>query len=152
MDTWLLRISGLLLVAVGGLKFISVFTGVAYLFQPDPVLTFISNRNVLLIVGNLEIVTAAIILGHPESWLARYGLLALCATFAIYRLGLALLMVHQPCPCLGRASDWLHLSPHQVDLLSLFLLGILSVTGVISIFNLKKFNGGFVKDANEQEL
>lgn len=124
-DKLLLRIAGLLLFLVGLLKIVSAFSGVAYLAQPDPVLTFLNNKLVLLLAGNAELFLAGIILLVPKAWYARFGLLAICATFVMYRIGLSVLHVRSPCPCLGRASDWLHLTPRQVDSLALILLLIL---------------------------
>jgi len=147
IDNWLLRISGLLLLMAGVLKLISVFTKVAYLHQPNPVLTFVTNKTVLLLAANLEIGIAAIILVYPASWVARYGLLALCITFGVYRFGLWLLLVHQPCPCLGRASDWLHLTPYQVDRLAFWILGILTATGVFSVSHFERTMAGSRKNA-----
>ena len=133
VDTVLLRTAGTLLGVVALSKILSAFSGVRYLAEPDPVISFLSNRLVLLIAGHTEALFAALLLLAPRSWYSRWGLLALCGTFAEYRVGLSFLDVHPPCRCLGRASDWLHITPRQADSLALGLLVVLGCIGVISL-------------------
>lgn len=132
LDKWLMRLAGLLLVSVGALKIISAFSGVRYLLQIDPVLSFLSIKSVLVLAGSVEIGLAAVILLRPQIWEARCGLLSLCIMFSVYRVGMIALGVPSPCPCLGRASDWLHLTPHAVDTIALSLLVTFSLIGITS--------------------
>jgi len=133
VDTVFLRTAGTLLGIVALSKILSAFSAVRYLTEPDPVISFLSNRLVLLAAGHTEVLFAALLLLAPRSWYSRWGLLALCATFAVYRVGLSFLDVRPPCRCLGRASDWLHITPRQADLLALALLVVLGCIGVISL-------------------
>jgi hypothetical protein len=112
---------------------LSVFSHVAYLAEPDPVLPLVSNEEILLIAGNLELILAALIITRPESWFAKFSLLSFCITLWFYRLGMSLLVVRQPCPCLGRASDWLHLTPAQLDKVALSTLIVLTSIAALSI-------------------
>jgi hypothetical protein len=129
----LLRFAAVLLMAAGTAKVISAFSGVRYLANPDPVLSFMSSKQLFLVAGSLELLQGSLILLAPSSWYSRMGLLAVCTTFVGYRAGLSVLDVHRPCPCLGRASDWLHITPQRADLLALLLLGILLSIALTSL-------------------
>jgi hypothetical protein len=133
IDKWLLRLAGFLLLLVGVIKLISAFSGVAYLREFDPVLTFLHNEQVLIIIGNIELALAVLLLMSPNVLEVRLGLLALCATFVIYRISRLVLHVTTPCPCLGRASDWLHITPSHALALANCLLFIFGTIGVISV-------------------
>lgn len=127
-----MRSAACLLAVVGAIKIISAFSGVRYLSEFDPVLNFLTNRTLLLLAGGVELGLAAVIFLRPESWNARYGLLALCFMFSVYRLGMMVLGVHSPCPCLGRASDWLHIKPHSADRIAFSLLIGFSLIAITS--------------------
>jgi len=133
VNTLLLRTAGTLLLVIGVVKVVSAFSGVRYLAEPDPVLWYLSNRFVLLGAGLTELGLSTVLLLKPQQWYARQALLALCTTFAVYRVGLYSLPTRPPCPCLGRASDWLHLTPQQADLVALVLLVLLGCIGLISV-------------------
>lgn len=134
----LMRSGACILFIVGLLKIISAFSGVRYLTEVDPVLTFLSNRQLLLAAGIVELLLASAISLKPKSWYARYGLLSICATFIVYRVGRRVLGVRSPCPCLGRASDWLHLRPAQVDYIAYTLLIVLTIMALLSIVSNNK--------------
>jgi hypothetical protein len=120
-----LRAGAALLGATGLLKIVSAMSGVRYLAEPDPVLSFATNGAVLMAAGAIEVIYFTLVTLKPGEWYSRTGLIALCATFVVYRLGLYSLGVRPPCPCLGRASDWLHLTPKQADWLACVVLVIL---------------------------
>ncbi len=128
-----LRFAAIVLVVVALAKLVSAFSGVAYLRVANPVLSFFSNRVVLLLAGNVELAVALFLFARADSPHASMTLLALCATFVVYRLGLVLLQVRAPCPCLGRASDWLHLTPDQADRVALCVLLLLTGLGLLSM-------------------
>jgi len=127
-----MRSAACLLAVVGAIKIISAFSGVRYLSEFDPVLSFLSNRSLLMLAGSAEIGLAVVILLRPQTWGARYGLLSLCIMFSVYRLGMIALGVRSPCPCLGRASDWLHITPHSADRIAFSLLIGFSLIAITS--------------------
>jgi hypothetical protein len=133
LDGGLLRVAALILFLTALLKVASALSGVAYLATPDPVLPFLTVRQVLLLSAQVEFVVAALLAAYPRSWYARHSLLSLCATFVVYRAGRYALHVRPPCPCLGRASDWLHVAPSDVDRLALCLLALLASAATVSI-------------------
>jgi hypothetical protein len=133
VDRWLLRSAGVLLAVIGLIKIVSAFSGVAYLAETDPVISFLTNKLLLVFVGILETFLAAVILLLPQTFYARFGLLAMCATFVVYRVGLSMFPEKPLCPCLGRASDWLHLTRPQAESVALGLLLVLSLIGLVSV-------------------
>lgn len=152
LDKRLLRLAAAVLVAVALLKIVSALFKVAYLARPDPVFPFLSTRALLVIAGDIEMLFAVVIALRPRAWYARCGLLALCASFVVYRLGLLALHVRAPCPCLGRASDWLRLSPRQTDALALLILVGLTVIAVSSMCINARLQGGRDLDKGLQRV
>lgn len=145
IDRFSMRLAGAILFVVGILKLSQASTTAASLAYPDPVLPFISVRLLLLVVGQVELFFAILIALRPQSWHARYGLLALCGTFVAYRLGLYSLGIEAPCPCLGRAPDWLHLSSYQADRLAhslIVILGAVSIGSIITHRQLARHSHG----------
>jgi len=140
-DKWLMRSASLLLVVLAMVETISAFSGVRYLREFDPILTFLRNQQVLLIAGNILLCVGVLILLCPNSLEARLGLLALCATLILYRLGRYAMGVKSPCPCLGRASDWLHLTGNQADTLARLVLLAFVIIGSNSIVTYHKWEG-----------
>jgi uncharacterized membrane protein len=147
-DTVSLRVAGGLLAAAGLLKTISAFSGVHYLAEPDVVISFLSNRIVLVAAGQTELLFSVALLLVPQRWYARWGLVALCASFAVYRFGLYFLGAGTPCPCLGRASDWLRLTPQQADWVALALLIVLGSIGLSSLLNHSELGWSHDADAS----
>lgn len=133
IDKRLMRSAGVILILVAILKLLSAFTHIRQLSEPDPVLGFVSVRGMLLLAGQIELFIGVIIALQPQSWCARYGLLAMCATFTIYRGVGVYSGTGEPCRCLGRASDWLHLTPQQADHFALVLLVMLGSIALMSV-------------------
>lgn len=138
IDNWLMRSAGAVLVVVAILKLASALSHIPALSNLDPVLPFMSTKWLLLAAGQIELLFGVLIALEPRTWYARYGLLAVCATFVIYRVAGFFLGVHQFCPCLGRASDWLHLTARQADRLALVLLVIMCSIALMSVLAHRK--------------
>jgi hypothetical protein len=94
---------------------------------PDPVFG-LAFRKLFLVVGSGELLVALVcLLSRVNQWL-KIGLIAwISANFLLYRLGLAWLRWHKPCPCLGNLTDALHIPPHLADLVMRAILGLLLV-------------------------
>jgi hypothetical protein len=132
-NAWLMRTSAFLLFTTAVLKILSAFSKVAYLGLPDPVIYVLSNRSLLLVAAEIELGLAALLALRPHAWYSRHGLLALCAGFVGYRGALHFFGGSPPCPCLGRASDWLHITPEHADRLAIGLLVIFAVAAGVSV-------------------
>lgn len=129
----LMLAASLILWVVSSLKLISALSKVPVLAVSDPVLTFLSNKQVLLLAGSLEFFVATLIALNPGELDGIFALLAICGTFVLYRAGLLMLGTHPPCPCLGRASDWLHLAPQQTNTIAVVILIVLICIAVSSL-------------------
>jgi hypothetical protein len=134
LNTWLMWVAGGVLLGTSLLKVLSALSHVPYLHLADPVLSFLSNRAVLFLAAQMEFAVAVLLLIRPQSAYARHSLLALCTVFVLYRGSLWSLKELPPCPCLGRASDWLHITPKQADNLAVGILLILMLIAAASLY------------------
>jgi hypothetical protein len=88
--------------------------GVKVLEQPDPVLGFVSIRQVLVCAAIVE-TAVAIFVARAQVVFALGSVAWLATTFLVYRLLLWALDFHGYCSCLGKLSDILHLRPKTAD-------------------------------------
>jgi hypothetical protein len=61
-------------------------------------------------------------------------LLGLSSIFLFYRLGLAWIAPNEPCPCYGRATDWLHISQHTANTAMKIILAYLLIGSSATLF------------------
>jgi hypothetical protein len=113
-----------LLVLTAGAKLFSAAGEGRILAAPDPLLR-LSNREVLIGVGLLELAVAAFLLlgRHPQ--LKHLTLVWLSLNFIVYRVGLAWVAPGKPCTCLGLITARLPLKPDTVDLLLKLMIGVM---------------------------
>ncbi len=121
-DKWSKRFvlsASIVLLATGLAKIFSINGSQGILDLPDPIFG-IQFRHLMLFMGLLETITAAICLGTLKlKGKANIGLIAWIASgFMIYRLGLLFVGWTQPCPCLGSYYDTIHLSPAVADVVA----------------------------------
>lgn len=92
----------------------------------DPLL-LLTNRELLLAAGLLELAVAAYLLFGRNARIKLWLLAWLGVNFLLYRLALAWIAPGKPCPCLGTLAERLPLRPDKVDLLLklviLYMLG-----------------------------
>jgi hypothetical protein len=128
VDRVFLRSAGVILALTGLFKVIAGAQELPLLAQPDPLFTSLSNRQLLIFVGGVELFLTAIVFLGQQRELVKLGLLAWFMTAAgTYR---ALLLYHgitAPCRCLGNLGAWLHLSPEAIQTISLVLFFYLLV-------------------------
>lgn len=111
---WFLGLAGSALALTGLAKAISAVGAARALNLLDP-LTGIPFRQLLLLVGLVELFIAFFCLFTERR---RFSLLAVAwisSNFFVYRLSLWFIGWHQPCGCMGSLSDMLHLSPNAAD-------------------------------------
>ncbi len=126
--------AALVLFLTGVAKLISAFQHVPILGVSDPLFQFLSNQEVLLLAGTLEVVVSAfLVLSRPSHSTTQIGVvLWLCSLFVCYRLGLWWIGYQEPCSCLGDAAQWLHVDPRVMGALSKAILLYL-LTGSITL-------------------
>jgi hypothetical protein len=122
-----LWVSGTLLALSGVVKLISALGSARILLEADP-LFGISQRELYLLVGILEI---WVVINLARRRNLRWKLLlvaALSTNLLIYRIGLWWLHVRKPCPCLGNAAAWTGADPKFLDIIMKASLAWLLVT------------------------
>ncbi len=122
-----LRSVGLLLFVTAVVKLISVTQETGFLEAQAPLLSFLSNRQLLFVAALLELsVVGYRFFGRD---LARSaGLTAWLATvFLVYRVGLWWMSYEGPCSCLGGAADWVPLLREYHEIVTLVIFVYLCV-------------------------
>jgi len=82
------------------------------LYLTDPVLPFLTTRQLVLAVSVIEVLALNVLIWHKDRLLKVALISALSSCFLIYRVSLYLAtgsLVEFRCPCLGFVGDWLHL-------------------------------------------
>jgi hypothetical protein len=119
---WFVRIALGILVITAILKLVSVASEARVLGASDPLLDFLTTRQVLLLAAVFELAVVAAIFVN-RNMLTRCGLLLwISAVFVAYRVGLAAVGFEGYCPCLGALNYGLPMSPAGADRLALGLL------------------------------
>lgn len=111
-----------ILVLVAAAKLVSAAGHAGVLDTPDDML-LVPRRWVLVGVGSIELLAAAVVLFSRSRPAAPYVFLWLGLCFAGYRVAHAMGQFTQPCSCLGTVTDSLPLSPETVTRL---LLGVIA--------------------------
>jgi hypothetical protein len=120
--------AGWLLLLTAIIKFMSAMQEVRVLGQPDPLLDFLSTRQLLALTALLEAGVAAVILWAGRAVAASEKLLLvlwLAMMFLLYRLGLWWIGHQGGCSCMGNAAQWLGASPATLDIAAKVLLAYL---------------------------
>jgi hypothetical protein len=119
---WFVRIAMGALIATALLKLVSLGSEARVLGAADPLLDFLTTRQVMLLTAIFEFGTVAAVFVN-RNILTRCGLLLWISTvFVAYRVGLAAVGFEGYCPCLGTLTYGLPISPAVADRLALGLL------------------------------
>ena len=92
----------------------------------DP-LVGIPFRQLLLLVGLLELFIAFFCLFTEQRRLSVLMVGWIATNFLVYRLGLWFIGWHRPCGCMGNLTDLLHISPRLADNIMKVVLAYLLV-------------------------
>ena len=87
-ETWFFRSAAVLLILTALAKGFSALGSNTILEKPDPVFWVLKNRELLVLVGGVEMTVAGLLLSSMPVKVRRGGLLWLCANFLLYRAGL----------------------------------------------------------------
>jgi hypothetical protein len=116
---------GVFLVVTGGLKLVSGLQESRVLGAADPVLPWLTMRQVLFLAAVLELGVATVLLRHRSARWAPELILWLVTLFGAYRLSLWAMGFQGHCSCLGHLLDWLPwLKPWSNRLMQSSLLGM----------------------------
>lgn len=120
-----LKSSSVLLFLTATAKLISASQKASVLAMPDPLMGFVSIRQISIIAGVVE-VAVAIYIFSPQNVIAQLKTIAwLSFLFIAYHLGLRVIGFHGMCPCLGDPNAWLKLSDSSINTVVIYLLSYL---------------------------
>jgi len=118
--------AGAIMVITGIAKVWSGLGSSKFLAVIDPIFG-IKFGTLMLLVGEVEIVIAAICFFGKRQTLALASVAWMSTNFVVYRLGLWWIDWHRPCSCLGNLTDALHISPQVADNIMKVLLAYLLI-------------------------
>ena len=125
---WLFAITGLL-------KVISALGRAKLLYEVDPIFSFFTNRQLLLLVAVVEFVTVASI-ALTASYRSKYLIAGwLGSVFVLYRFSLWIYGYAKPCKCLGALSDWTGIRAKDVDHVAFVLLLYIMLSWCFLLYN-----------------
>ncbi len=106
-------------------KGFSAFGSQAILDKVDPIFWVLKNRELLLLVGALEVGVALMLISKASMSIKRGSLLWLCINFVLYRVGLWITGAPAACKCMGDLAERIGLSDAQASWVMLGVLGYL---------------------------
>jgi hypothetical protein len=115
------------LMASGLLKLLTVVHKHVILDASAPVFSDFSWRELLVVTGILELVTASLVFLNSKRRTSLLLILWICLIFFTFRTGARLSGYVGPCHCLGFLGQWLGFSQKTLDMASLGALLYLSV-------------------------
>ncbi len=134
LTRWFLVSCGVVLMATALAKLYSAFGDLRILDQPDPLFTFLTNRELLLLAALLELGVAWFLFRSSVGRSAKLlSIPWIAAVFACYRCGLWAVGYGSTCSCLGHLTDPLGISPESADLVAKGVLAYF-LTGSIASF------------------
>jgi hypothetical protein len=127
---------GVILFITGILKFLDVTKSDPYFEAGDILLPFLTNKQLMLIAGSVEI-GVAIYLWMADSLQRRsVALLWFVITVAAYKLGHGYMHDALPCSCLGILGRLLKFSPAGMNRLTWLILFVLAAPSVTCLVHL----------------
>jgi hypothetical protein len=116
-----------LLIITASAKLLMVLGEARILGSADPLISFLSNRQVLFLVGALELWVAYMIYRSPGALLSLSLVAWLSTLFLLYRVGLWGTGFQGTCGCLGNLAEMLGVKPATLDLVVKTMLAYLLV-------------------------
>lgn len=114
VTTYFLWGAGLCLTLAGIGKLLTSLGSARLLATHDPIVG-IEFRHLMVGIAILELTIAYLCLLTKFRKLATILIAWLASSFWFYRIGLWWMSWEQPCGCLGRLTDFLHISPQMAD-------------------------------------
>lgn len=126
LHAFFISVSGILFVT-GCVKLLTAAESHTVLLNAFNPVIGVSERTVFIVTGLLEIVLALaiVVIRHIP---AKLAVVSLFVTEAIMYRIISNSVAHSiPCPCLGNAYRWLHISPATADVLALLALAYMLI-------------------------
>jgi hypothetical protein len=134
--------AGVILLFTAAAKLISSTGNSKALFVREP-LTGWHFRDVLCIVGAIEIAVAMSCFFCKRLWVSNWLIAWISTCFLFYRAGLLWIGYHGPCKCLGSLADSLHISQQAADSSMKIVLAYLLVGSYGMLFKLWRQHKSF---------
>ncbi len=131
-------LAAVLLLFTGFGKIVAFLKPMPQYAGADPIFTFLTIRQLLLVGGLAELVLVALIVMLRPAQRKAVPIFWFSSSVLLYRAGFKLLGVTMPCHCLGYLARWSPLAPTETDslmlalALALFAGSLLIVTGCLS--------------------
>lgn len=100
-------------------KIHSIYLNPKVLSLADPIFSFLTSRQLLLIAVVIELLALGIVYSASARKTKLEAVSWLAALFTVYRSGLWAMGVAEPCKCLGDALSWSEMSGDALKFLSL---------------------------------
>jgi hypothetical protein len=116
----------LLLIITAGAKLVSSGSGSKILDLNDPIFQ-IPFQYMLWGSSLMELAVSLVCLSNRQTWVQATAIAWLSTNFLMYRIGLWLVDYRQPCSCMGRLTDGLHISAEHAEIVMKVILTYLLV-------------------------
>jgi len=100
------RATSLFLCLTSALKIVSSLGEAKVLAVADPLVAFLTTRQMLFLAAALELLVAAFLWSERFDRYRPWLTLWLVSLFVTYRVGLISIGYHGPCSCLGNIFEW----------------------------------------------
>lgn len=131
---WFVNVGGGILALTGLAKAFSAIGPARALDTADPLIG-IPFRQLLLLVGLVELFIAFFCLFTDKRRLSLLGVAWLSTNFLVYRLGLWFIGWHHPCACMGSLAGALHLSDQAADNIMKGILAFMLAGSYLLLFS-----------------
>jgi hypothetical protein len=127
---FLTRLGAIVLLATAALKMCESTKRNFYFQEPDSVVQFVNNRQLMLIAGSFEIIVAVYVWFTASLTRRSLALIWFCSIVALYKAGRYLTRAVYPCSCLGILEKWLNLTWRETDSIGWFVLALLVILSI----------------------
>jgi hypothetical protein len=124
---WFYSTVAIFLLLTAAFKLIGVLQESSFLAAADPLVPFLTVRQMTFSAGLIELGVAYALWRHRTAVWAPWLILWLVGLFAVYRLGLWSIDFRGHCSCLGHLFDWLPNVNAWADRLMLASLAVMAV-------------------------
>jgi len=131
------RFAAIILLITAVLKLCESTQHNFYFQEPDSVMQFLTNRQLLFVAAGLEIIVAIYIWFTASLKKRSFALLWFCSIVALYKIGRYYTRAFYPCSCLGILESWLKLTWNQTDTISWLTLAFLAAFSIACLFHEK---------------
>lgn len=119
--------SGIVLLATSLMKFVYLGGDHRILQVADPVISFLTYSNLLLITAAFELTIACLLISEKRDALGLLAIAWFSTVLFLYRALHHLSGAKTPCSCLGNISDYTGLTPKQAEACALVALILMLV-------------------------